>query len=65
MPSVRQLADICVPMENHPAYQKRKLRIATIGAGFSGLILAHKLQHEQPELQDFIEHVIYEKNDGK
>lgn len=65
MPSVRQIADICVPLQDHPAYQKRKLRVATIGAGFSGLILAHKIQHEQPELQDFIEHVIFEKNDGE
>jgi len=49
-------------MVDEVAYKKRKLRVVTIGAGFSGLIFAHKIQHEQPELQDFIDHVIYEKN---
>lgn len=51
-------------MVDQVAYTKRKLRVATIGAGFSGLIMAHKIQHEKPELQEFIEHVIYEMNDG-
>lgn len=64
MPSVRQLSEMCVPLVDQPAYTKRKLRVVTIGAGFSGLIMAHKIQHERPELQEFIDHVIYEKNDG-
>ena len=64
MPSVGELADICVPMVDETAFKKRKLRVATIGAGFSGLLFAHKLQHQQPDLQDFIDHVIYEANDG-
>ena len=64
MPSVGQLSDIIVPMVDEVAYKKRKLRVATIGSGFSGLLFAHKLQHEQPDLQDFIEHTIYEANDG-
>ncbi|KAJ5984731.1 hypothetical protein N7481_006830 [Penicillium waksmanii] len=42
------------------AFQPRKLRIVCIGAGFSGLILAHKLKHEQP--LDFVDFTIYEKN---
>ncbi|ETN44699.1 uncharacterized protein HMPREF1541_10369 [Cyphellophora europaea CBS 101466] len=50
-------------MMDQAAYTKRKLRVAIIGAGFSGLIMAHKIQHEQPELQEYIDHVIFEKND--
>lgn len=51
-------------MVDQVAYTKRKLRVATIGAGFSGLIMAHKIQHEKPEMQDYIDHVIFEMNDG-
>lgn len=39
---------------------RRKVSIVTIGAGFSSLILAHKLQHQQPEFQDFVTHKIFE-----
>lgn len=46
---------------NRWAFQPRKLRIVCIGAGFSGLILAHKLKHEQP--LDFVDFTIYEKNE--
>lgn len=42
------------------ALSPRKLRIITIGAGFSGLLIAHKFQHRFPELQDFVEHTIFE-----
>ncbi|KAJ9663843.1 hypothetical protein H2198_000603 [Neophaeococcomyces mojaviensis] len=64
MPSASNLEQICIPMIDQPAYTPRKLRVATIGAGYSGLIFAHKIQHEQPDLQKFIEHVIFEANDG-
>jgi len=38
--------------------------VVTIGAGYSGLTLAYKLQHEYPELQGNIQHTIYEaRND--
>lgn len=63
MVSTSRLKEISIPIAAHSAYHKRKLRVATIGAGFSGLIFAHKIQHEQPELQEFIEHVIFEAND--
>lgn len=63
MPSVSGLSNISIPLIDKPAYSPRKLRVATIGAGYSGLVFAHKLQHEQPDLQDFIDHVIYEAND--
>jgi hypothetical protein len=46
----------------HPqfAMNPRKLKVITIGAGFSGLLIAHKFQHRFPELQDFVEHTIFE-----
>lgn len=42
------------------AYTPRKLKVITIGAGFSGLLIAHKLQHRFPEMQDIVEHTIFE-----
>lgn len=62
MIAAKRLKEICIPMLDQVAYKPRKLRVGTIGAGYSGLILAHKIQHEHPELQDYIEHVIFEAN---
>ncbi|RAK98790.1 flavin-containing monooxygenase [Aspergillus ibericus CBS 121593] len=42
------------------AFTPRKLRVVCIGAGYSGLILAHKLKYEQP--LDFVDFTLYEKN---
>lgn len=47
-------------LKDIPAYTPRKLRIITVGAGYSGLTLAQKFQHQHPELQTFVEHTIYE-----
>ncbi|OAL38186.1 hypothetical protein AYO20_02638 [Fonsecaea nubica] len=63
MVSPERLKEVWVPLSDEYSYKKRKLRVATIGAGFSGLIFAHKIQHEQPELQEFVDHVIFEAND--
>lgn len=51
---------IAIPLNDQPSYKARKLRVATIGAGFSGLTLAHKLRYQHPEMQDIVENVIYE-----
>lgn len=49
------------PLHRPSAYSpQRKLKIVTIGAGFSGLIFAHKLQHERPEFQQLTSHKIFE-----
>ncbi|TKA78566.1 hypothetical protein B0A49_01776 [Cryomyces minteri] len=61
MPSVDP--EICIPLLQRPAYTKRKLRVVTIGAGYSGLTLAHKIQHEHADLQEFIDHTIFEALD--
>ena len=63
MPSVNQLSDVSIPLVDEYAYNNRKLRVVTIGAGFSGLVFAHKIQHEYPDLQQFIDHTIFELQD--
>ncbi|KAJ5833968.1 hypothetical protein N7474_002279 [Penicillium riverlandense] len=50
-----------VACADHPVYARRKLRVVCIGAGYSGLTLAHKIYHEL-KINDVIELVIYEKN---
>ncbi|KAK4942614.1 hypothetical protein LTR10_017743 [Elasticomyces elasticus] len=50
-----------IPLSNVPAYStQRKLRVITIGAGFSGLMLAHKLRYEHPEMEDIVTNTIFE-----
>ncbi|KAI9372345.1 hypothetical protein BJX61DRAFT_552971 [Aspergillus egyptiacus] len=49
-----------VPLNPQYGYTPRKLRVITIGAGFSGLLMAHKIQHRFPELQEFVTHKIFE-----
>lgn len=42
------------------AYTSRKIKVFTIGAGFSGLLMAHKFQHRFPEMEDIVDHTIFE-----
>lgn len=42
------------------AYTPRKIKVFTIGAGFSGLLMAHKFQHRFPDMRDIVEHTIFE-----
>jgi hypothetical protein len=51
-----------IPLHNVPAFTpSKKLRVVTIGAGFSGMIFAHKLQYTYAkELGDLVEHTIFE-----
>lgn len=42
------------------AYKPRKMKVITIGAGFSGLLMAHKFQHRFPEMRDIVDHTIFE-----
>ncbi|OQV09345.1 hypothetical protein CLAIMM_13475 [Cladophialophora immunda] len=39
---------------------ERRLDVITVGAGFSGLMFAHKLQHQYPEMQQLVNHKIFE-----
>lgn len=49
-----------IPLNQEYAFTPRKLRVVTIGAGFSGLLMAHKFQHRFPEIQAYVQHTIYE-----
>lgn len=42
------------------AYTPRRIKVITIGAGFSGLLMAHKFQHRFPEMEDIVDHTIFE-----
>lgn len=56
------LSEYTVPLNDQYAFTPRKLRVVTVGAGFSGLIMAHKFQHRFPEMQEFVEHTIFERH---
>lgn len=60
MPSISEIHNDASHFNRLPAFTPRKLKIATIGAGFSGLTMAHKIQYEYPELQKFVDHTIFE-----
>lgn len=56
---------IHVPLRDvHAWTPERKLDVITVGAGFSGLTLAYKLQHQYGELQDMVRHRIYEAREA-
>ncbi|GAD94127.1 hypothetical protein PVAR5_2748 [Paecilomyces variotii No. 5] len=50
-----------VPVLDQPVYTPRKIRVVCVGAGFGGLILAHKYKYEL-KMDDYIDFTIYEKN---
>lgn len=58
-------AAVKIPMNDVPAFTpSKKLRVVTIGAGYSGMILAHKLQYKyEKEFADLVEHTIFESKD--
>jgi len=57
---VDKLPKVEPSLKDEPAYTPRKLRVVTIGAGYSGLTLAHKLQHQHEDASEQIDHTIYE-----
>ncbi|KAI1623483.1 hypothetical protein EDD37DRAFT_425844 [Exophiala viscosa] len=58
--SAHDFSHHAIPMNPQYAYTPRKIRVCTIGAGFSGLLMAHKFQHRFSELQEIIDHKIFE-----
>jgi hypothetical protein len=51
-----------IPMVNRVLWEpEKRVKVISIGCGFSGLTLAQKIQHKY-KLDHIIEHVIYEKN---
>lgn len=57
---------ITIPLNKTYAFTPRKeLHVVAIGAGYSGMILAEKLQNKYAEEMDqIVEHVIYEARDS-
>lgn len=62
LPATDTPNDCIDPFELSPqyAYTPRKIRVFTIGAGFSGLIMAHKFQHRFPAMRNIVEHTMFE-----
>lgn len=53
-----------IPCRREPAFTPhRKLKVVTVGCGFSALIFAHKLQHQHPDFQDLVTHKIFEQRE--
>jgi hypothetical protein len=50
-----------VPIFEQPIHTSRKLRLACIGAGYAGLMMAYKIKY-QMEMEQFVDLRIYEKN---
>ena len=49
-----------IPLNPSLAFKPRKIKVFTIGAGFSGLLMAHKFQHRFPDMAGIVEHTIFE-----
>ena len=60
------MSKITVPLNNVLAFTpKRKLRLVTIGAGYAGMTLAHKIQHQYAEeMSNLVDRTIYEAKDA-
>ena len=51
-------ADDAFKIGSEYAYTPRRMKVITIGAGFSGLLMAHKFQHRFPEMRDIVDHQV-------
>jgi len=49
-----------IPFNPDPLRTPRKLRMVVVGAGFAGMTMAYKIQHEK-KLSDIIDLQIYER----
>lgn len=50
-----------VPIKEEYAYTPRKIKMICIGAGASGMTLAHKIKYES-NWSEFVDYTIYDKN---
>ncbi|CAG8017036.1 unnamed protein product [Penicillium salamii] len=50
-----------VPIKEQYGYTPRKIRMICVGAGLSGLSLAHMIKHEMKD-NEFLDYTIYDKN---
>lgn len=61
----RNMEDIIVPLNDVPAFTpSKKLKVAIVGAGCSGLIMAHKLMYQHAkETEKILDFTIFEAKD--
>lgn len=57
---VHDIPDCTIPLNRQYAYTPRRLKVFTIGTGFSGLLMAHKFQHRFEDMRHTIDHTIFE-----
>lgn len=56
--------NIAIPLNSQSSFKANKLRVIIIGAGYSGLTLAHKLRYQHPEMEEIVETKIFEARSG-
>jgi hypothetical protein len=61
LPHRGSVAPNWVPVLEKPVFAPRKLKVVCVGAGFAGLIVAHKWKHEG--MHEYIDLTIFEKNE--
>jgi hypothetical protein len=61
----KYMEEITVPLNDVPAFTPaKKLKVAIVGAGYSGLIMAHKLMYEHvKETERILDFTIFEAKD--
>lgn len=59
------MEDITAPLNDVPAFTPtKKLRVVIVGAGYSGLIMAHKLMYQHAkETEEILDFTIFEAKD--
>ena len=62
----KYMEEITIPLNDVPSFTPtRKLRVIIIGAGYSGLIMAHKLMYEHVEqMEPLADFTIFEAKSG-
>lgn len=60
VPETNGVAEDPFKLGSEFAYTPKRLKVFTIGAGFSGLLMAHKFQHRFPDMRDIVDHTIFE-----
>ena len=62
----KYMEELTIPLNDVPAFTPtKKFRVVIIGAGYSGLIMAHKLMYEHvKEMEPLVDFTIFEAKSG-